>query len=101
MSIVRALRAVAGDELFALHADHNLMLGFLRSQACVYQGFNLRAVASKRCLLRAEIDRPLSAVGKEIMPFRVMMPVAQMLDEGSLISPSYWNAARSRDEIVE
>lgn len=77
------------------------MLDPLRLQARVDQGLDLRAVASKRCLLRAEVDRPLSAIGEEIMPFRVMVPVAEMLDEGSLISPSYQDAARTLYDIIE
>ncbi len=35
------------------------------------------------------------------MPFRVMVPVAEMLDEGSLISPSYQDAARTLYDIIE
>ena len=72
----------------------------LRLEACGDQSFNFWAVAFEGRFFGAETSRPLSAIREEIVSLGVVMCVAEMLDQMSLISPRDLYAIRPRHHVV-
>lgn len=72
----------------------------LRLQASGDQSFDFWAVAFEGCFFGAETSRPLSALREEIVSLGVVMCVAEMLEQMSLISPCDLYAIRPRHHVV-